>query len=120
MKHLYENEKDALSSALRKHRGIVKYLGDYIHKEIRPRSTSQCMPAAEAQGPETDIITTYNILLEYGECDLDEFFIDRTPPVLANETRFFWERLFEVAKALERIHNLTVDSDGMVGLEYYG
>lgn len=113
-KHLYENEKNAFSGALQKHDGMIRYLGDYSHKEVRATKN--------ASGPEAggdELKTTYNILLEFGQCDLDEYFIERTPPVLASEVRSFWKRLFDVAAALERIHNLKIENDGVIK-EFFG
>jgi len=63
--------------------------------------------------------TTYNILLEYGKYDLDELFDIMSPPVLPNEIESFWESLFEIAKAIDLIHNRRTYNDGMVK-EYYG
>jgi hypothetical protein len=115
-KSLYENEKNAFF-ALRNHGGMVRYLGEYTHKEIR--ASSNALQTAVAESCEDETTTTYNILLEFGECDLDEFFIERNPPVLPNEVEAFWKSLFDVANAVERIHNLKTESDGMVR-EYFG
>ncbi|KAI1169526.1 hypothetical protein F4777DRAFT_584828 [Nemania sp. FL0916] len=48
----------------------------------------------------------YNILLEYGEDDLNEYFIVHSPPTLSSEILDFWEKLFQIADALQRVHNL--------------
>ena len=61
----------------------------------------------------SEITTKHNILLQYGECDLDEYFIDNAQPILYHEIGSFWENLFDVAKAIERIHNLRTDSHGV-------
>jgi geranylgeranyl pyrophosphate synthase len=115
-KALYENEKRAFS-ALRHQRGMVRYLGEYNHKEIRPSSNSEQQQAAGRR--EEKITPTDNILLEYGKCDLDELFIERKPPILPTEIVAFWKKLFYVANTVECIHNLNMDSDGMVK-EYLG
>lgn len=65
--------------------------------------------------------TTYNILLEFGELDLDEFFFDQNilPPVLSTEVGKFWKDLFEVATAVKEIHLFKrggIETDQ----EYYG
>jgi hypothetical protein len=73
---------------------MVKYLGDYSHTGHR-----------EAETP-TVITTTHNILLEYGELDLQEFFVHRSPPILKSEVEAFWKDISDVAIALEGIHNL--------------
>ncbi|KAL8658704.1 MAG: hypothetical protein Q9226_000818 [Calogaya cf. arnoldii] len=57
---------------------------------------------------------TFNLLLEFGECDLDEFFAHRNPPVLQDETDQFWKALFEVADALDGLHNPQIPTHGVV------
>ena len=94
---VYNNEKQAFDG-LRQHTGVVQCLADFTHKETR---------------------NTYNILLEFGELDLDEFFAERLPPAFQVETEAFWKDLFEVADALEGIHNLKVNVNGNVE-EYHG
>jgi hypothetical protein len=66
-----------------------------------------------------EVTTTYNILLEYGEFDLDEFFAERLPPVLQTELEEFWRDLFEVADVVNGIHNLEVRSFGEIR-RFYG
>ena len=85
---------------------MIRYLGDYSHQEIRHVS-------------EEITETTHNILLEYGELDLDEYFIERLPPVLQTEIETFWKALFEVADAVEAIHNLETSTDVQVR-KYHG
>ncbi|QDS74920.1 hypothetical protein FKW77_004200 [Venturia effusa] len=75
-------------------KGMVQYLGDFTydtHEDPQSR--------------------TFNLLLEYGEQDLDEFFFQDRPPRLALEIHQFWSDLFEVAKALARVHNLRLRYD---------
>lgn len=57
--------------------------------------------------------TTYNILLEYGEFDLDEFFGEqhRQPPILGSEIVSFWKSFFKVADAISTLHNLTIQTE---------
>ncbi|ORX98944.1 hypothetical protein BCR34DRAFT_142156 [Clohesyomyces aquaticus] len=84
---------------------IVRYLGCYIHEDGK-------IPTLE---------TTYNLLLEFGESDLDEYFADVTniAPVLAPEIILFWESLFKVAVAINKIHNLQIMQGNKV-MEYHG
>ncbi|PGH18774.1 hypothetical protein AJ79_00187 [Helicocarpus griseus UAMH5409] len=51
---------------------------------------------------------TYNLLLEFGERDLDEFWADleNAPPARTEEIICFWESLFDVAKALQKVHEV--------------
>ena len=106
---MYDNEKNAFI-ALCHNKGMVKYLGDYGHQEPR-----QCQPLPSVDGhtSEETLVNTYNILLEYGEYDLDEYFAQRLPPVFRTEIATFWKSLFEVADAVDGIHNLE-NEDGAV------
>ena len=87
---------------------MVKYLGHYGHKQSQ-KSESIDTPG----GGKQEVTTTHNILLEYAECDLAEYFAEQLPPVFQTEIVSFWKALFEVADALERIHNLE-NEDGAV------
>lgn len=74
--------------------GMVRYLGNFTydtHEDPQSR--------------------TFNLLLEYGEQDLDEFFFRDRPPRLALEIHQFWSGLFEVAKALATVHTLRLIYD---------
>ena len=93
---LYESERDAFYS-LRKHKGMVQYLGAYEHYDV--------------QEPNSTIKQTFNILLEYGELDLEEYFIDRLPPLLSGEVQGFWSDMTDVAKAITVMHNPTHNGD---------
>ena len=86
---------------------MVKYLGDYSHTGHR-----------EAELP-LNITTTHNILLEYGEMDLQEYFLAFSPPILNAEVKTFWNNMLEVAQALEGIHNLKTKKYETVQ-EYHG
>src|SRR6266536_944548 len=94
---------------------MVLYLGGYNHQEAH--HSDSAAPTAPEAGPLTK--TTYNILLQYGDRDLDELFFYQLPPVLQNEIETFWKHLFDIADAVKRIHNLTIENDG-VSSEYYG
>jgi hypothetical protein len=49
---------------------------------------------------------TYNILLEYADRGtLEDFFQTTRPPSLGEDIILFWSRLFNVIKALLRIHS---------------
>lgn len=90
----YENEVRAFRRlATRDHndRSLVQYLGSFKHSD------------------------TYNILLEYADGGtLEDFFQNISPPSLAEHMILFWERLFDIFKALSRIH-ATELSDGCDG-----
>ncbi|KAI0128203.1 hypothetical protein F4776DRAFT_199282 [Hypoxylon sp. NC0597] len=91
---IFEWEKDAYL-ALRDKPGMVRFLGEF---EIDERDD------------DGTVVRTYNILLEYGEEDLEEFFAspENHPPNLNQETIEFWRSLAYVAEALDKIHNLQV------------
>lgn len=52
------------------------------------------------------LVNTKNILFEYGELDLDEYFVMNHPPFLLPEIQSFWGTLLPVLEAIETIHNL--------------
>jgi hypothetical protein len=70
---------------------VVRYFGWYKLEELNHEDALQ---------------TTYNILLEYGDQDLDEYLAIRYPPVLNSEVINFWESIFAVATTLSKFHNL--------------
>ena len=113
---LFENEKNAFLG-LRQQEGIVQYLASYSHEEMKPPSSL----AGSSQHGEVEQIAmvTHNILLEYGELDLEEFFARRLPPIHQFEVEEFWKALFEVADALEGVHNLKTHAEGGIQ-EYHG
>jgi serine/threonine protein kinase len=107
---MFEEEKAAFA-ALRKHEGMVQYLGDYEDTEIvLPINDSQ---GREGPGEERKHVT-YNILLEYGELDLDRYFEENLPPILEGEVSDFWKDMFDVADAVKGIHEMKV----MIGGEW--
>ncbi|KAI9767404.1 MAG: hypothetical protein M1839_004508 [Geoglossum umbratile] len=111
-KRFFDAEKTAFDG-LRTEEGVVRYLGDYSHEEIR---SSENDSSAERK----DVIrTTHNIVLEYGESDLSLYFGSKEPPVLQSEIEGFWEELFDVAHTIGRMHNLKLRIGGVVQ-EYYG
>ncbi|KAL8820291.1 MAG: hypothetical protein Q9223_001457 [Gallowayella weberi] len=114
---LYENEKKAFN-ALRKNNGMVRYLADYTHAERRDTDTEGPGRLFGNQGEQVTR-NTFNLLLEFGEFDLDEFFAQRLPPVLQVEIEEFWSSLFDVADALDGTANLKIEENGVVK-EFHG
>ena len=113
---LFDNERNAFLG-LREQEGMVQYLASYSHKEIHP---SLGLEGRDQRGEEkVKATTTHNILLEYGELDLEEFFLRRLPPIHQFEIEKFWKALFEVADALEGVHNLEIHAEGRVQ-HYHG
>ncbi|KAL8941905.1 MAG: hypothetical protein Q9216_001978 [Gyalolechia sp. 2 TL-2023] len=109
---LFQNESEAFD-ALRNHNGMVRYLADYTHAE-KTDVDLQTQSTPSGSRERCVIRNTFNLLLEFGEFDLDEFFAERLPPVLQGETEDFWRALFDVASALDGIHNLKLDRHGVV------
>jgi hypothetical protein len=103
---VFWNERNAFYG-LQNHQGMVRYIGDYEHRE-----TEQSSPG----GTLLPMPTTYNILLEWGDHDLRYLFEHDLPPVLETEVEEFWTELIEVADALEGMHNLRNGIDE----EYHG
>lgn len=91
-KTYFESEITAFQS-LQGHEDIIQYLGHFKRNGHAG--------------------TTYNILLEFGEWDLEDFFLDRLPPALQIEVEQFWGNLFGVADAVEHIHNFAKPRAGV-------
>lgn len=104
-KYYFDWEKMAFEG-LRSQPGMIQYLGDYTFEEI----------------PNEPDSWTYNILLEFGELDLDEFSADQHsyPPVRRREIIAFWRALFQVAEAIKRLHNLVRQNEDGSTDEYHG
>lgn len=79
---------------------MVTFLGAFSHKAFG--------------GKETE-----NILLEYGDLDLDEYFNDKSPPVFPTEILGFWKLLFEIGNAIKGVHNVKF-GEGEFTKDYYG
>lgn len=109
-KALFENEKEAFLTLGENHAGMVRYLGDYEHVEVH-RSTTIHHGVESAKERTT---STWNIILEYGDYDLHEYFMRVAPPVLQSEIGSFWEDLFDVAHAVKGIHHLSIDEIGQM------
>jgi hypothetical protein len=86
----WEQEKEAFTG-LTDNEYIIRFLGDYIHYHPPDENA-------------TDQYETYNILLEFGQRDLDDLF--QTEPLPFPDTHEdFWDGLFDVAKAVREIHS---------------
>jgi hypothetical protein len=87
---------------------MVQYLGEYTHASHQVLGTRV-----------ESLDKTFNILLEYGDLDLDEYFLERLPPVFPTEIMRFWKDLFEVSEAIKGVHNLK-HGKGEFAEDYYG
>ena len=96
---------------------MIRYLGDFSHpsdpscqpkqksaSQVLGDSSSHMTDAATASGEAIRGMST-NILVEWDESDLEDFFAWRQPPILASEVELFWKELFDVAEALRKLHN---------------
>lgn len=113
--HLYKNEMDALRG-LKDHEGMVRWLADYKKTETPGAVGGHAIAEPSDQRSEN---ATYNILLEYGEMDLDNYFYEKEPPVQPSDIKGFWTSVFAVADALKGIHNLRVKDAGIT-MEFHG
>ena len=97
---MYENEKDAFNQ-LKGQKGIVKWLGCFTKAEPfhGPLKRSQVVDFEPQQN------ATCNILLEFGEVDLNGYFNLRLIPVIQEEVEEFWRNLFRIAYTVEEIHD---------------
>ncbi|KAJ3578538.1 hypothetical protein NPX13_g2029 [Xylaria arbuscula] len=77
----YNSERNAFHG-LRDEENMIKYLGTVKRAQ------------------------SYDILLEFGEDDLNQYFVVHSPPALGQEIIDFWENLLQVVDALQRVHSL--------------
>jgi hypothetical protein len=110
----FENEQKAFQG-LAGNPGMVRYLTDYIHNEISENPTDAEQGSMDRQLSNF----TYNILLEYGQYDLEERFLFARSPVFGKELLEFWKDLFEVADAVEGVHNLKYQREDEIK-EFHG
>ncbi len=116
---LFNNEKDAFQALHKQNAAIVQYLCNYGHKERVPEVVPVTSEIFQSAPHNACFKTTHNIILEYGESDLEECFAETAPPFLQSEVDAFWRGLFVVADAVKSIHNLKVEKEGRFE-EYYG
>jgi len=110
---VFDLERNAFSGLnLNSQVPIVRYLGCYAH-DLGEGSTTSSDP---------NMRKTYNLLLEYGEQDLYEYWADETniPPVRAEEIICYWESLFEIAKAIRHVHNLEIPREKAPPRKFHG
>ncbi|CAG8973129.1 hypothetical protein HYALB_00008660 [Hymenoscyphus albidus] len=111
-KRFYADEQ-AAHELLQGQNGIVKYYGNY--STFQPSSDLGTLVDAIKQA------TSHDMLFEYGELDLEEYFIHRAPPKSPGEINKFWSSLFKVADALAALHNLKTPGLGNNdSVEYHG
>ncbi|PGH11424.1 serine/threonine protein kinase [Polytolypa hystricis UAMH7299] len=92
-KDIYEWEKTAFAGLQNDGNvPIVRYLGSFYRNDGSGERDS----------------ATYNLLLEFGQVDLDEFWADiaNIPPVRTEEIINSWDSLFNIAKAIDRVHKV--------------
>lgn len=98
----FEDEKTALVGLHREeeNRPFVRYLGHFMQEK-------------KING---NFEWTYNLLLEYGEQDLDEYFATVPPPATSDDIIAFWRNLFKIGDALKFVHRVSQTSE----ISYYG
>jgi hypothetical protein len=58
---------------------------------------------------------TFNIVLEFGQRDLYELFLDQNPPQSAEEIIRSWAAIIEVAKTIRSVHEFKNKGDSYRG-----
>lgn len=87
---------------LRGHRGMIRYILQYSHEEDQREGK-----------------TSWNMLLEYGDSDLQEYFLSHVPPVFEDEQLCFWSNMCLVVDAVQKLHELQHQDVGRAE-GYYG
>lgn len=94
---------------------MIRYLGGYTVSSQKTEYSQSDLHVAGSFPQET-----YNILLEFGECDLETVFDEEMLPlVLQGDIDRFWNSLFRIAKTLAQIHLFKHETDG-VRREFWG
>jgi hypothetical protein len=126
-KFVFQNERDAFL-ALLNNKAMVQYLGCYSHKEEYYKGSENAKGLKDLPTYSHDSIPsektgvvrpTHNIILEFGESDLEEYFVDNQPPAFQPEVEAFWSGLVEVADAVKGIHTLETENGGKKK-QFYG
>ena len=114
---LFRSELEAFN-AFRGINGMVRYFGDWSASESSPWKVAN-NHLSQSSLDHQERTLTHNLLLEYGELDLDEYFASKQPPVLSKDILLFWKKLFELARAVADIHAFRKDRAGLKE-EFFG
>jgi len=109
----WESEKDSFEG-LEDHKRMIRYLGEFEYDFHYPTPGSKI-----TRSPTDPVETTYNIVLEYGDYDLADYFVEFLPPVTFHEILGFWKDLMEIPQEIRDLHNLTRMKGGK-SREYWG
>ena len=93
---------------------MVRCLGDYSQTEVTWQRKD-----VDSDSKPTMTRVLHNILLEYGELDLEELFFGHSPPMLSKEISLFWKNLSVIAHAIAGIHQFEIPRGG-VQQAYHG
>ncbi|OTB00362.1 hypothetical protein M426DRAFT_236804 [Hypoxylon sp. CI-4A] len=107
-REVFEWEKNAYHMMRKKSKpGMIQFLGDY---EI------------DEKLDDGNIAHTWNIILEFGDDDLEEFFASSRiyPPNLFPETIQFYNSLANIAEGLDLIHDLDLERENGLHDRYSG
>jgi hypothetical protein len=89
---------------------MIRYLGDFSY-DFRYRD--QQFDQKNTKESHEHNVPTLNILLEYGDCNLGEYFAERfLPPVTFEEILRFWKDLVDIPRAVRDLHYLERDKGG--------
>jgi hypothetical protein len=109
----WESEKESFEG-LEDHKRMIRYLGEFEYEFHYPSPGG-----STSRSPTEPVESSYNIVLEYGNYDLAEYFVDFHPPVTFHEILRFWTDLIEIPRELRDLHNLKRKKGGKVR-EYWG
>jgi hypothetical protein len=73
-------------------------------RKVNSDSFIRCFGTFEYIKPSGQL--TFNLILEYGECDLREYFADVTRPVTKDDIRGFWKSLLGITDGLHKLHEI--------------
>ena len=77
------------------HEGFVRPLSAFQKKATQPSATTH----TGNEGKDS-----YNILLEYCEMDLSDYFVSKNPPVMSRDVELFWTNISRIVDAVRQLH----------------
>jgi hypothetical protein len=77
------------------HEGFVRPLSAFKKRATQPSATTHTGNEAK---------DSYNILFEYCEMDLSDYFVSKNPPVTSRDVELFWTNISRIVNAVQQLH----------------
>ena len=95
------------------HEGFVRPLSAFQKRATQPSATTHTGNEAK---------DSYNILLEYCEMDLSDYFVAKNPPIISRDVELFWTNISRIVDAVRQLHGRSQrrDSKAEISEEHIG